>query len=216
MVALFFLLGVLGSIPFQGANLKLFIKQLNFINMNNLQFQKLAYEITRKNIVLYRYINNFEKYKGMIPITGDLQPSTSYGVSVDGSIDYFFKTTKKPETFFKSFINQHIRKYDMKQPTWGENSDGSFGFIYPKKEEVIKKYTTDRVSKYHYYTTLYGIGMFAFFTKDIVKATVKLAKYLESKGVKYYNEFSDRGWAYRFVINKDVETHNELLNDFNY
>lgn len=184
--------------------------------MTHKHFQKLAYEVTRKNIVLYKYINEYEKYRGMVPISGDLQPSTSYGVCIGDSIEYTFKTTKNSETFFKSFINQHIRKYEMKQPKWGQLPDGSLGWIYPKKEEVVKKYTTDRVSKYHYYTTLYGIGMFAFFTKDIVKATVKLAKYLESKGIKYYNEFSDRGWAYRFVINKDVETHNELLNDFNY
>ena len=184
--------------------------------MNNIQFQKLAYQVTKKNIVLYEYINEFEKYRGMIPVSGDLQPSTSYGVYLDGYIQYTFKTTKKPETFFKSFINQHIRKYEMKQGEWGKLSDGTFGWIYPKKEEVIKKYTSDRVSKYHYYTTLYGIGMFAFFTKDIVKATVELAKYLENKEIKYYNEYSDAGWAYRFVINKDIESHNELLNNFNY
>ena len=47
------------------------------------------------------------------------------------------------------------------------------------------------------------------------KVGIKLAKYLESEGIKYYNEYSDAGWAYRFVINKDVNLHNDLLENFN-
>ena len=56
--------------------------------------------------------------------------------------------------------------------------------------------------------------MFAFFTKDIAIATAKLAKYLKENNISYSNEYSDAGWAYRFVISKKVEEHNELLKNF--
>jgi len=182
--------------------------------MKAIEFENLAKEVTKLNIQIFEPENANDKYSLYHKFNGTLEPSTIYGISIDGNIMYNFKTTKKIETFFKSFINQHIRKYEMKQISF-EMVDGIVQYVYPKKEAIIKKYTSDRVSKYHYYTTLYGIGMFAYFTKDIAKATVKLAKYLESKGVKYSNEYSDAGWAYRFVINNKVENHNELLENFN-
>ena len=182
--------------------------------MDSLTFEKLAYEITGKNIQLFYPENENNKFTPYYRFSGFLEPSKKYGIYFDNQIQFDFKTTKKVETFFKSFINQHIRKYEMKQPSF-KMINGKVEYVYPKKEDVIKKYTSDRVTKYHYYTTLYGIGMFAFFTKDIVKATLKLAKYLESKGIKYSNEYSDAGWAYRFVIDKKIEEHNELLNEFN-
>jgi hypothetical protein len=181
--------------------------------MNSLQFENLAKEITGLNVKIYKPENPNDKWTSYLKFNGILEPSTKYGIYFEDIIQYDFKTTKKVETFFKSFINQHIRKYEMKLATY-EFVDGQVVAVYPKKEEVIKKYTSDRVSKYHYYTTLYGIGMFAIFTKDIAKATVELAKYLKSNDIKYYNEYSDAGWAYRFVINDKVENHNELLDNF--
>lgn len=183
--------------------------------MKTIDFENLAKEITGKNIKLFKPENPKDKYTYYHKFNGVLEPSTIYGISVNGDIMYNFKTTKKIETFFKSFINQHINKYELKNNGSYELVNGKVIYVEPTKESIVKKYTSDRVSKYHYYTTLYGIGMFAFFTKDIVKATLNLAKYLESKKIAYSNEYSDAGWAYRFVINKSVETHNELLENFN-
>lgn len=57
--------------------------------------------------------------------------------------------------------------------------------------------------------------MFSFFSQSYIdKVTKPLAEYLKSKKINFYNEFSDAGWAYRFVINKDLNVHNELLNNF--
>jgi hypothetical protein len=178
------------------------------------QFENLAQEVTGQRIQLYEPHNPNDKWSSYSKFNGDLQPSTKYGININNEgIIYDFKTTTKVETFFKSFINQHIQKYEMKQMNF-ELIDGKVHTIYPTKEEVVKKYTTDRVTKYHYYTTLYGIGMFAFFTKDVAIATANLAKYLNDKGIKFYNEYSDAGWAYRFVIGKKVEEHNLLLENF--
>lgn len=182
--------------------------------MKTPDFENLAKEVTKLNVKIYKPRNAKDKYTLYDKFNGILEPSTIYGIMINDQIEYSFKTTVKIETFFKSFINQHISKYEMRRGSF-EMIDGKVVCIYPKKEDVIKKYTSDRVTKYHYYTTLYGIGMFAFFTKDIVKATIKLAKYLDSKDVKYYNEYSDAGWVYRFVIGDKVENHNKILKNFN-
>jgi hypothetical protein len=181
--------------------------------MNARDFEKLAEEVLNVNIQLFEPENPEYKYTQYNLAQGNIKPSTKYGVYIDGMIQYDFKTTKKIETFFKSFVNQHIRKYEMKKESW-ELVDGEMQLVKPKKEDIIKRYTSDRVSKYHYYTTLYGIGMFAYFTTDINRATASLAKYLKENGIEYTNEFSDAGWAYRFCINRNVEEHNEILENF--
>lgn len=179
------------------------------------QLEKLAREITGKLLEIYIPEDPTCKYTNYRKAEGELKPSTKYGVMIERGygIQYDFKTTKNPETFVKTFMTQYVSKYAVKQPKW-ETVDGQVCMVYPKKEEVIKQLTTDRVTKYHYYTTLYGIGMFAWFTQDITKATEALRKYLTDKGISYSNEYSEKHWAYRFVINKDVETHNNLLNQF--
>ena len=182
--------------------------------MESINFEKLAFEVTGKKIQLLYPENENDNHTRYFKFNGILEPSKKYGIDFEGSIQFDFKTTKKIETFFKSFINQFISKYEMKQPSY-ELVNGFVNCVYPKKDDIIKKYTSDRVSKYHYYTTIYGIGMFAFFTKDVEIATLKLAEYLKNKNINYYNEFSDACWAYRFVINKDIEFHNKLLTDFN-
>ena len=179
--------------------------------MNKINFENLVSEIVGKKIKIYKPENEHDKYTLYFSSFDILEPSKKYGIEIEGNILYDFKTTKKIETFIKSFINQHIKKYELKQFIF---KDGDF--INPSKNDVIKKYKDqNRVNKYFYYTTLYGIGMFSFFTRDIIKANLEMANYLQEKKISYYNEFSDAGWAYRFVINKDVKKHNELLKNFN-
>jgi hypothetical protein len=90
-------------------------------------------------------------------------------------------------------------------------------FRQPTKNECISHLKNDnRVYKHLFYTTLYGIGMFAFFTSEnsLKKVNETLGGYLTSLGITYHNEFSEAGWAYRFVIGKSVTEHNEILEKF--
>ena len=180
--------------------------------MTATEFNNFATEFTGLRIEIYKP-QDLTKWAIYSPLSDNavLEPSTKYGICIKDELLYDFKTTKKIDTFLKSFVNQHINKYEVKQvKSYCEN-----GFVYFKKEEIIRKYTdTNRVSKYFFYTTLYGIGMFAIFTRDIKSATSVLAEYLKSKNIQYSNEYSDAGWVYRFVINKDVDTHNKLLEGF--
>ena len=174
--------------------------------------KNFATNLIGQNITIYEPENIRDlKYTNYHIFNGVLKPSTIYAICFDGIIQYTFKTTKKIDSFLKSFVNQHIKKYELKQ--YCILDDGTFG--KPKKENVYKKFRDqNRVNKYFYYTTLYGIGMFAFFTSNIKEANKELTKYLNDNNIKFYNEFSEAGWAYRFVINDDVKKHNELLKNF--
>jgi len=143
-----------------------------------------------------------------------IKTNSIYGICVDGStsIDYDFKTGKKEDNILKTFISQFISKYQCKQFIIKNNN-----FVYPTKKEVINSLkNSNRVSKYYFYTTLYGIGYFCIFmSTDKFNETNKLlSTYLKSKNILFTNEYSDANWVYRFVINKDVSIHNELLNNF--
>lgn len=144
----------------------------------------------------------------------EIKTDTVYGIMVNDHnfIDFDFKTGKNEDTILKTFVTQFINKYESKQMVI---KDGQI--CKPEKSEIIEKYrNSDRVNKFFFYTTLYGIGYFVFFMgrKAFENTNKKLSEYLESKGINFSNEFSDAGWVYRFVINKDVEIHNRLLEGF--
>ena len=183
--------------------------------MTALEFNNFAKEFTGLRIEIYKPqdLTKWAIYRRLSD-NAILEPSTKYGICIQNELLYDFKTTKKIDTFLKSFVNQHINKYEMNQGTY-ELINGCAEFVTPKKEDVIKKYTNqNRVNKFFFYTTLYGIGMFAFFTKNVKEVTSPLAEYLKTKNISYNNEYSDAGWVYRFVINKDVDKHNKLLEGF--
>ena len=142
----------------------------------------------------------------------DIKLQHSYGVSINSNdIDFIFKVGKKEDNILKTFVTQYINKYAVKNnPTL---EDGVI--VYPKKEAVLNDLkNNNRVTKSFFYTTLYGIGWFCFFSsnKSFLETNNLLEIYLKKEGVKFTNEFSEAGWVYRFVINKDIEVHNNLLN----
>lgn len=182
--------------------------------MKKIDLENFASEIAECNIkiVLQTVSGKWYEQKYTSNFT-DIESNKIYGVCVDdNSITYDFKTGKNEDSFLKSFVNQHISKYEMKQFIF---KDGDL--VKPTKSEVIEKLkNSDRVAKYYFYTTLYGIGFFCFFMNANTFKTVHntMASYLKSKNISYTNELSEAGWVCRFVINKDVKIHNELLNKY--
>jgi hypothetical protein len=179
--------------------------------MKKQNFEKFATDIIGKNVKILEPEDN-TKYARYFGSFDELKPNKKYGVYFDEMIQYDFKTTSKVDSFCKTFVTQHINKYEMKQATGFENGS----LTYPKKTECLERLrNSERVSKYFYYTTLYGIGMFAIMGENSFnKITGLMAEYLKDKGVEFNNEFSEAGWAYRFVIGMSVENHNELLEQF--
>jgi len=181
--------------------------------MNATEFIKFANDFTGKNIKLYKP-ENLLKYASYYPENGILQPSTKYGISIGGYIVFDFITGKNEDNFFKTFVTQYINKYQCKQMIF-ENGE----LIYPSKQQCIEKIkNSDRVNKNYFYTTLYGIGCFCYFMRQSTLSSYAaiLSNYLKSKNIAFKNEFSEAGWVFRFCINKNVELHNQLLNDFDF
>lgn len=184
--------------------------------MTKIELINLAYAIFKKEITIHLQTKSGKWYdKKYTNDFIEIETNTIYGICVGGNmIDFDFKTGKKQDNILKSFVNQFISKYEVKQSIGFESGQ----MIYPKKVDIMAKLkNSNRVSKYFFYTTLYGIGWFCYFTnqKAFKEVNNGLASYLKNKGINFTNEFSDAGWVYRFVINKDVKLHNSLLTDFN-
>lgn len=142
----------------------------------------------------------------------EIKTDTVYGISFgDSEICYDFKAGKNIDNIMKSFVNQYISKYASKQMRWdSENS----GFTKVTKEQALNKLKNqDRVTKSFFYTTLYGIGCISFIVSATAFKTINklMHDYLTKNNISYTNEYSEAGWVYRFVINKSIEEHNEIL-----
>jgi len=181
--------------------------------MKTSEFLKFANEFTGKNIKIYKPENDL-KFASYFPYSGTMQPSTKYGISFGNYIVFDFVTGKNEDNFFKTFVTQFINKYQVKQMIF-ENGE----LIYPTKNQCIEKIKNEnRVNKNYFYTTLYGIGCFCYFMRrETLSGYSKvLSEYLTENNINFKNEFSEAGWVYRFLINKDVEIHNNLLENFNF
>lgn len=141
----------------------------------------------------------------------EIKVNTVYGVAIDNTVEFDFKTGKNEDTIIKTFITQFISKYESKRL---QVMDGEVRKL-TVKEVKAKIKNNNRVSKYFFYTTLYGIGYFCLFNsaKSIADTHKLIGTYLDSNGIRFNAEFSDAGWVYRFVINKDVKIHNKLLSN---
>lgn len=181
-------------------------------NIQLIEVAKTLFEIDIK--IMFQTVGGKWYECEYIPNTEPIKLNSVYGIAIDGSIEFDFKTGKREDTILKTFVTQFINKYECKRMVI---KDGEFH--YPDKKEVIAKLKdSNRVNKYFFYTTLYGIGYFCFFMgeKTFNETNNKLSKYLVNKGIAFNNEFSDAAWVYRFVINKDVEKHNQLLKEFKF
>lgn len=180
--------------------------------MKKSDLENFASDIVGKRVQILKPEDNskFATYKNNF---SEIEPEQKYGVYFDGLIVYDFKTGKTEDNFYKSFVTQFINKCAIKQQQF---IDGEIRT--PSKDEVVYrlKSRSNKVKKYYFYTTLYGIGYFCFFMqKDVFEDTNnKVGKYLKSKGIKFTNEFSEAGWVYRFVIKESQEKHNDLLENF--
>jgi hypothetical protein len=148
-----------------------------------------------------KYTRNFDK----------ITENTVYGISIDNMIEYDFKSGKI-ENLLKSFLVKYASR-----KTEYRIIDGCFKTVSIKNEvmqNIIQK-NQNRVLSGMFYTTLYGIGFWCIFSsKNDMVIAKNLHSFLNDKNIPYENEFSDAGWVYRFVINKDVEMHNDLLKEF--
>lgn len=88
-----------------------------------------------------------------------------------------------------------------------KNKEVTFDYIMNKlNQESIYRNLSDLFSKLckniPVYPTTYGIGVDAFFNRDMKNEIKFIEDKLKELGIEYRNEFSEAGYVYRFVISK--------------
>jgi len=157
------------------------------------------------------------------------------------TVGFIFKTPKKEETLIKTFITQFTSKYFEPDPasydgsyygstSWDNMSeeDKEFAYLHHRSNMFNKKQLLEQVkenaitseteyvfSRYGFYATNYGVGLFVLFGLNNRTAVSKMKNYLDDLHLPYHNEFSDARWVFRFVLNISKEIHIKLLNEFN-
>lgn len=143
-----------------------------------------------------------------------IEENTKYGVKYKNQFGVVFGfKSGKIDNLLKSFITNFANKH--KHLVKDENGNIDYKVDKTKTMKDIMEKNQNRISKGLFYTTIYGIGFWSIFcTKHDAETTKVLADYLKKQGVKYRNEWSNAAWVYRFIINKSIETHNNLLDNF--
>lgn len=175
------------------------------------EFNTLISTMLAEPIELYKLENQAAKkwYDKTYIKVDELELNTIYGVLIDGSISFDFKTPTKIDSLLKSFINNYASK--RKNMILNEHGES----VYETKESILKTCikNSERVSFGLCYTTLYGIGIWQILCNSALKEdlTNTISQYLNEIGIPFSNETSEAGWVYRFVINKDIKIHNDIL-----
>lgn len=205
--------------------------------MKKHNFEKLIQAITKRPLL----IDTQDEF---------LTPQTEYYIYkvlplTERKVFFVWKTPKKIDNFFKSFITAFVNKYKEPNPraydcnarTYGErakwenkspeeqerahfhHSSNMFS-----KQALLEQIETNFLSsdikhvfcRYGFYATHYGIGIFAFYaTTGVLEAIRTLKEFLNQKYIPYKNEFSEARWVLRFKIGLDKEKHESLINQLN-
>ena len=160
----------------------------------------------------------------------------------DRKICFKWVTPKTTDKFLRSFITSFTTKFIEPNPKAYDYNYGGIDYKWIDKTEKEKEYAyshhrsnmytknqlleqiqanfnSDNICntliKYGFYSTEYGIGIFALWATDgVLNAIQKLKQYLQSKNIPYTNEYSDARWVYRYKLGLDKNTHTSILNNF--
>jgi hypothetical protein len=201
--------------------------------METLKFEKLIQEITGRDFIINTTDKDIQPEKEYHIFR--VLPTTERKVS------FYWKTAKTNEKMLKSFITTFSNKYREPNPEnydgkyfgskkWDDMSDQQKEYAYGhhasnmySKNKLLEQVQdnfnkpgiTETLCKYGFYSTEYGIGIFALWATDgVMEAINKMSKYLKSKSIPYTNEFSDAKWVLRFKLGLDKQTHSNILNSF--
>lgn len=160
-------------------------------------------------------------------------------------IGFEYKIPVNEETIIKSFVTTFCNKYKEPNPkaydymarTYGEKAlyenktDEEKEFCYYHhssnmygKEQLLEQIrknledvnTENVLCKHGFYPTVYGVGMFVLFAGEYqANAIKKMSDYLKENNIPFHNEYSDKMWVYRFVININKDIHKSILTNFN-
>ena len=200
--------------------------------MNRLNFQALINSLTKRDFI----INSNDT---------ELQPEKEYHIYrklpiTERTVSFYWKTPKKPESFLRSFITAYASKYREPNParyrgqhggeSWEQKSPKQREYAYSNhasnmfsKKQLIEQIEAnantpgmDKVfSKYGFYATEYGIGIFVFYGGEyVIKACKSMTEFLQGRNIPFSNELSDAHWVLRYKINAGKNIHESLLKSY--
>ena len=177
-------------------------------------FETLISTLTGRKIKVYILENQQAKkwWDKKYIETNSIEEDTIYGISIDNSIAFDFKTGKI-DSFLKTFVTQYISKYAI---TCYVLINGEM--VKPTKEQAfnnLKLSNSERLGAYLFYSTNYGIGFWQIFTSNNAKekATNILFNLLKTKNIIWTNEDSEAGWVYRTKFAGSYLDHNEVIKE---
>jgi len=156
-------------------------------------------------------------------------------------LEFQWKTPKDEENLLRSFVTAYCSRcrvvnpahyvsdnprYDWKNMSQKDRDYARLchhrGNMF-SKEELMEQIETrfkgenmgKVLSRYGFYFTDYGIGIFVLFGgKAVDDACGSMREFLAGRGVGFTNEFSKAGWVLRFRLGLTREIHAGLLSEF--
>ena len=197
-------------------------------------FEQLIRVITGRNLII-KTSDDILKENSEYFIYKELPITKSY-------TGFIFKTPKKIESFLRTFITQFTSKfrepnpkaynytYGGKEYKWSNLTEKEIetahyhhaSNMFSKTqllEQIEQNFNSDKIqgtfTKYGFYSTEYGIGIFCFYaTIGVINAIKSMNDFLNKNNIPFKNEYSDARWVLRFKLGLTKEQHNKLIEQF--
>ena len=152
-----------------------------------------------------------------------IELSTDYRIKVEEGFywAFEFKSGKSYDNLINTFISQFTSKYKEQLPEFKGKKFYDLSHHFYSKHQLMEQIKLnfesssfiEKYSKYGFYSTNYGIGIFSLLLRsdDITTISKQLNKILLSNKIKFHNEYSDKRWVYRWVINLDKTLHSNII-----
>lgn len=173
-------------------------------------FENLINQITNRNLTIK---------------SNTIDLNSEYQVYHNDKPNFIFKTPKKIDSLFSSFISQYTKKFKQPQQKYIDLFNFKNDSLYLKHHcftesmllsEIKQNFKNESVlrfySKYGFYSTDYGIGIYVQFLDT--KIFDSMEKYLSNNNIPFTLEFSEKEYVLRFKINVNKDFHENLLKDF--
>ena len=184
--------------------------------MKSFEFNKLIGIVTNMNCDIIQYSDITEN--------SEIESNTEYFITVNelGIINkgFYFKTPKNLDNLVQSFLTQFCKKLKKQLPQFEGQKHYNLSHHclceYELKNMLIDNFNNNvdfnTYCKYALYPTKYGIGISTYLI-DIEKLKINaLFNFLENNKIPFTNEFSEKEYAFRFKISKDIEFNKSILN----
>lgn len=107
---------------------------------------------------------------------------------------------KKESVKSKRITVEYVEKLIVKNE---KAYSGYYGAFALNMQKLLKANGLDRL--FNVYPTTYGIGVWVIYNWNAEKDIEKVTAILDARNVEYYNEFSERGWVYRYKVSKRAD-----------